>query len=164
MTDAEIEDIINSLPTGPGTGPSTGGGGVAPHSLGPNLTIYNCAMLSQLEGSARDAMANFRLLGIPALAGSHQGNGEVLFGEYWNAFQDIDARDLWDPQNPFGNVSRVYAETGNGQNQLSTSLLSLGFGLALDWGAIELVQSAYAAFKQIQRIDAEQARRGSCGG
>ena len=140
-----------------------GGGTSGTQTLGPNLSIYNCAMLAHLEQRYTDSFEFFRTSAATILGATTLHNGLTVFNEIYQAFEDLDARGLYDPYDPVGNILRVYAETGNATNALSTSLRTMGITLALDSSAMSFVESAFRAQQNLERINAEQARRSGCG-
>jgi hypothetical protein len=141
-----------------------GGGGIsASQSLGPDLSIYNCAMLANLEQRITDAFEFFRASAASILGATTHHDGLTVFNQIYEAFEDLDERGLYGPDNPVGNVTRIYAETGNATNALSTNLRTMGITLALDSAAMWFVESAFRAQQNLERINAEQARRSGCG-
>jgi hypothetical protein len=140
-----------------------GGGTSGTQTLGPDLSIYNCAMLADLEQRITDSFEFFRASAASILGATTLSDGLTVFNEIYQAFEDLEARGLYDPDNPFGNIARVYAETGNATNALSTSLRTMGITLALDSVAMSFVESAFRAQQNLERINAEQARRSGCG-
>lgn len=138
-----------------------GGGTSGTQTLGPDLSIYNCAMLADLEQRITDSFEFFRASAASILGATTLRDGLTVFNEIYQALEDLVARGLYDPDNPFGNAARSYAETGNPTNALSTSLRTMG--IALDSAAMWFVESAFRAQQNLERINAEQARRSGCG-
>ncbi len=169
LTDQEIDAIMamyNAANTNVGTG--TGGGSSGPpaatQSLGPDLTIYTCEHLANLEAELRENRANARSAAIAILNITNPFQGEASFNELWAAFVQLKQDGLYNPNDPLGTMAQIAGQTVEALDLLAMTPLELGLNFTITTYQLFMVQSAFAYQANLDRIDEEQARRGGCGG
>jgi hypothetical protein len=167
MTDAEIEAIIdgyivtNSSGGGSGNG---GGGGTPSQNLGPDLTIYDCQHLANLEEQILNSRDGFRALAISALSLSNPFQGEQVFNDILSGFQALHDQGLYTGSNLFSTLATIGGQNYTVLDFIDLSVLGVASNVTVAVVELLLVQSYFSAQLNLDRIDAEQARRGvSCG-
>lgn len=165
MTLEEIDAIIAAYNAANSSTTSSTGAGSSTQSLGPDLSIYDCQHLANLEAQTRSNMEAARNLAIGLLNITSPFQGEHLFDEIWGAFENLNNQGLYDPYDPVGTMSRVFGQTVSGTDLIDLSMLGIATNVTITAYQLFMVQSAFAAQLRLDRIDEEQARRGGgCGG
>jgi len=155
--------------SGSSGGDGGGGGGEGgepaepPQSLGPDLRIYNCAMLAQKEADIRASQSALREAVVISLNVTEWGNGRDVYNELYARFQELEDQGRYDPQNPAANAAQVAGQSFGGSDLISMTLRGIGINLTITGTQLNLIQSTFAMQQNLERIDAEQARRGGCG-
>jgi hypothetical protein len=168
MSDAQIQEVLDdynrttaALPTGSGGG---GGGTAAVVGL-PPLSDLACADLAFLEDEREDkisASRNFAITGLNVTGDYFQG--ERVYDVIYDAFARLDAAGRFNDGDPVGNVWAVFTEVRDPNSLLGLSLRTIGLGVVAEFAILTAVQGAYLAKKELDLINAEQARRnGRCG-
>jgi hypothetical protein len=167
MTLEEIDAIIaayNAANSNGGSSGTGGGSGSTTQSLGPDLTIYDCEHLANLEEQIRNNMEAARSLAVGLLNLTAPFQGDDLFDEIWNVFENLNDQGLYDSGDPWGTMSRVAGQTVSGTDLIDLSMLGIATNVTITAYQLFMVQSAFAYQLNLDRIDAEQARRGGgCG-
>ena len=168
LSQEELDRILSSYFASIGSPPINGGGGSgagnSTDSLGPDLSLYSCETLAHHEANARRDQANARSMAVSSFAFSDPFQGEGIYNDIWAAFEALHAQGLYRPEDPFGTLSRVFGQTVDIMDLLDLSAAGIARNTTVSVVQLLLVQSAFAYKLQIDRIDAEQARRGGqCG-